>query len=107
MGQKTKMYILVPDDLPPGYEMVAVAHASLQCYLAYKNTPNMIEWLSTSFRKVVCKVTREELETSQLGCPDSIVTTESSLDNKKVAISFCPRPAEEWPEKFKYYPLWK
>ena len=36
-----KMYILVRDDVPLGFAMVAVAHASLAGYLAFKNTPEV------------------------------------------------------------------
>lgn len=40
------MYILVRDDIPLGFAMVAVAHASLAGYLRFQNEPEVREWLS-------------------------------------------------------------
>lgn len=104
-----KMYILVKEsiknwegkakDLPAGSAMVAVAHASLACYLKFKDAPNMVRWLAHSFKKVVCKVSDEEFEKAkELGgrlkaveAPHHVVMTESMYGNQEVAIAFCPR----------------
>ena len=51
-----KMYILVRDDVPLGFAMVAVAHASLACYLKFQHAPAVSAWLSGPFFKAVCKV---------------------------------------------------
>ena len=99
-----RMYILVRDDVPLGFAMVAVAHASLAGYLAYKDHPEVIEWLSGPFRKAVCKVGAEEFEKLK-AVPDHIVLTESALDGREVAIAF--RPRAEWPRMFKSLHLYK
>ena len=44
-----KMYILVRDDIPLGFAMVAVAHASLAGYLRFQDEPEVREWLSGPF----------------------------------------------------------
>ncbi|MGH8082514.1 MAG: hypothetical protein ACREP7_18205 [Lysobacter sp.] len=50
-----KMYILVRDDIPLGFAMVAVAHASLAGYLKFRDTPEVAQWLDGPFFKAVCK----------------------------------------------------
>jgi len=46
-----KMYILVRDDIPLGFAMVAVAHASLTCYLKYQDEPGMKSWLTNAISR--------------------------------------------------------
>ena len=99
-----KMYILIKESIDPGHSIVAAAHASLGCYLKFKDHQDTKEWLDKSFRKVICKVSEEEFENSK-EFDDFVVITESSLDNKEVAIAF--RPRNEWPKAFKFYKLWK
>lgn len=98
------MYILVRDDVPLGFAMVAVAHASLAGYLKFQDTPEVKEWLSGPFYKTVCKVSAKELESAK-AVPDHVVLTESALGNKEVAIVF--RPREEWPKMFKFFKLYR
>jgi len=93
------MYILVRDDVPLGNAMVAVAHASLAGYLEFKETQEMAEWLSGSFRKVVCVANAKEF-TNARSVADNVVITESSLGNREVAIVFKPRT--EWPRVLKF-----
>lgn len=106
-----KMYIMINNDVVPK-NMVGVvcAHASLACYLKFEHLTPMKKWLETSFKKVVCMVNEEEFR--ELTNKDSIkyidkfnVTTESSLDNKQVAITYCPRK-HNYPKHFKEYKLW-
>lgn len=99
-----KMYILVREDIPLGYAMVAVAHASLAAYLKFQHTSEVTEWLSGPFFKAVCKVNAKEFENAKL-VDDHIVLTESALGNQEVAIAFKPR--EEWPKMFKFLKLYK
>ena len=98
------MYILVKEDLPEGIPQVAIAHASLVCYLEWNEDPHMKDWLDNSFRKVVCKVNDKEFENAKKVAGCSIIT-ESSLEGKEVALAFCPR--EDFPKMFKYYKLYK
>ncbi len=97
-----KMYILIKEDVPIGFAVLAAAHASLAAYLKFKDTPEIAEWLSGPFYKVVCRVNEKEFEQART-FPDHVVLTEAALDNQEVAIAF--RPREEWPKPFKFYRL--
>lgn len=99
-----KMYILARDDLPLGFAMVAVAHASLAGYLRFQDTPEVKAWLAGRFFKAVCRVNAKEFANAKL-VEDHVVLTESALDNREVAIVFKPR--EEWPKMFKFLKLYK
>ena len=55
-----KMYILVREKLPIGHQANCAAHASLACYLKFKDDPDMEDWLEFSYRKVTCAVTDAE-----------------------------------------------
>lgn len=99
-----KMYILVRDDIPLGFAMVAVAHASLACYLQFKDKPEVADWLSGPFFKAVCKVGAKEFENAKL-VPDHVVLTESALEGREVAIAFCPRG--DWPKMFRFLRLYR
>ena len=104
--KRKKMYILVRDCIPLGHAINCNAHASLQCYLKFKDDPDMIDWLATSFAKVTCSVTDEEFKRA-ISCADRhIITTESDYKGgEMIAVSFCPR--DEWPAMFKTFPLYK
>lgn len=99
-----KMYILVRDDVPLGFAMVAVAHASLAGYLAFKDTTEVQAWLAGPFFKAVCIVNAREFENAKQ-VADHVVLTESALDHREVAIVF--RPREEWPKMFKFLKLYR
>ncbi len=99
-----KMYILIRDDVPPGFAVLAAAHASLAGYLRFRDTPEVAEWLSGPFYKVVCRVSESEFEKAK-SCPDHVVLTESALDGREVALALKPR--HEWPKEFKFFKLYK
>lgn len=99
-----KMYILIKEDVPDGFAVLAAAHASLATYLKYQSSEAVKEWLSGSFYKVVCKVNEKEFEMAKT-FEDRVILTESALNNREVAIGFKPR--EEWPKPFKFYKLFK
>jgi peptidyl-tRNA hydrolase len=99
-----KRYILVRDDIPLGFAMVAVARASLAGYLKFQDTPEVNTWLSGPFFKAVCKVNAKEFENAKQ-VPDHVVLTESALGNREVAIVFKPR--DEWPKMFKFLRLYR
>ncbi len=99
-----KMYILIRESVPTGFAMLAAAHASLACYLKFRDTSEVSEWLSGPFYKAVCKVNDEEFENAK-EFEDHVVLTESALDNQEVALAF--RPREEWPKSFRFYRLYK
>ena len=99
-----KMYILIRESVPTGFAIVAAAHASLACYLKFKDTSEVSEWLSGPFYKAVCKMNDKEFEDAK-EFEDYVVLTESALDNQEVVLAF--RPREEWPKPFKFYRLYK
>jgi len=99
-----KMYILVRDDIPLGFAMVAVAHASLAGYLKFQDAPETKEWLAGPFFKAVCKANPTEFENAKR-VPDHVVLTESALGNQEVAIVFKPRA--EWPKMFRFLRLYR
>jgi peptidyl-tRNA hydrolase len=99
-----KMYILVRDDVPLGFAMVAVAHASLAAYLKFQDTPEVAQWLSGPFYKAVCKVNAREFEKAR-EVADHVVLSESALGGQEVALAFKPR--EEWPKMFKFLRLYR
>ncbi len=99
-----KMYILVRESVRTGFAVLAAAHASLACYLKFREAPEVATWLAGPFYKVVCRVTDAEFEAAK-AVEDHVVLTESGLGEAEVAIAF--RPREEWPRAFKFYRLYK
>ncbi len=99
-----KMYILVRESIPIGFGILAAAHASLSCYLKFRDAPEVAEWLSGPFYKVVCRVSETEFEAAK-AFDDHVVLTESALGGAEVAIAF--RPRAEWPKAFKFFRLYK
>lgn len=99
-----KMYILIRDDVEPGFAVLAAAHAALATYLKYADDADVAEWISGPFRKVVCRVNETEFERAKT-FDDAVVITESALDNREVAIGFKPR--EDWPKPFRFYALYR
>lgn len=99
-----RMYILIKDDIEPGFAVTAAAHGALACYLKFKDDPDMAMWLDHSFKKVVCRVGAKEFESAKV-FGDHVVMTESALDGTETAIVFKPR--EDWPKPFRFYRLWR
>jgi peptidyl-tRNA hydrolase len=100
-----KMYVLVKESVPLGNAVVSVAHASLAAYLKFEQSPEVQEWISGPFYKVVCKVSDKEFENAKQDVEDHVVLSESALDGAEVSIAFKPR--EEWPKWFKFLRLYK
>jgi peptidyl-tRNA hydrolase len=98
-----KMYIVVKEDVPAKFVPVICSHASLSAYLRYQNDELVQEWLKSSFKKVVCKVSNEEFEKCK-SLERSEVITESALENKEVACVLLPRP--EFPKFIKFLKLY-
>lgn len=100
-----KMYILILDDVPTGHAINSAAHASLACYLRFQDSHTMDEWLEKSFKKVTCRVTKDQLDEACRLSYDHVILTESNLDGRIVAAAFPPRT--EWHPFFKTLQLWK
>lgn len=101
---KLRMYILVREAVPAGFAVVAAAHASLAAYLAFKDTPEVAEWLAGPFYKTVCRVTDEEFARAK-ETEDRVVVTESALGGVEVALAF--RPRSEYPKAFRFFKLYQ
>lgn len=99
-----KMYILVRESVPLGFALVASAHASLACYLKFRESPEVAEWLAGPFFKAVCKVSDAELERAK-EAGDWVSISESALDGQEVAVAF--RPRAEWPKAFRFLRLYR
>jgi peptidyl-tRNA hydrolase len=99
-----KMYILIKDNVPPGFAVLAAAHASLACYLKFKDRSEMAEWSGKVFYKVICMVNAKEFDNAK-EVENNVVMTETALGGNEAAIAFCPRA--EYPKAFKFYRLWK
>lgn len=97
------MYILIRESVPSGLAIVAAAHASLACYLRFRDSPEVSTWLEGPFYKAVCKVNDREFARAK-EFADHVVLTESALDGQEVAIAFKPR--ETWPKPFRFYRLY-
>lgn len=98
------MYILIKESIPIGFAVLSAAHASLAAYLKFKDSPEVNQWLSGPFYKVVCRVNDAEFEKAK-ECSDHVVLSESALGNAEIAIAFKPR--EEYPKSFKFFRLYK
>ncbi len=98
------MHILIKDAVPPGFAILAAAHASLAAYLNFRNTPEVEKWLAGPFYKASCRVTASEFEKAK-ECEAHVVMTESALKNREVDIAFKPRA--EWPKPFKFLKLYR
>ena len=98
-----KMYIIVKDNIPDKLVPVITAHASLACYKKYETNEDMVKWINGIFKKVVCLANETEFDKLKTES-DSVVLTESSLDNKEVCLAFCPR--EEYAKRFKFLKMW-
>jgi peptidyl-tRNA hydrolase len=103
-GAHLKMYILIREAVPPGFAVLAAAHASLAAYLKFKEAPEVAEWLSGPFYKAVCRVSDAEFERAR-EVADHVVLTETALGGQEVAIAFKPR--REWPKLFRFLRLYK
>lgn len=85
----SKMYIGIMEDTPVGHAVNCAAHASLMCYLEWKDEPDMKDWLETSYRKVSCKVTKEEFNRMRRMYKCSVIT-ECALDGRPIAVALVP-----------------
>lgn len=103
-GANLKMYILIREAVPPGFAVLAAAHASLAAYLKFKDAPEVTEWLLGPFYKAVCRVSDAEFERAK-ELAEHVVLTESALGGQEVAIAFKPR--REWPKAFRFLRLYK
>lgn len=100
----SKMYIVVRRTVPDQFVPVICAHASLICFLKYKDDVRMIEWLANSFKKCVVSVDVEQWN-EVVQCKDYCVVRESALGDGIVALVFAPR--DDFEPVLKKLSLWK
>ena len=99
-----KMYILILDWVDLGHAINSASHGSLMGYLKWKDDPIMDQWLDNSFKKVTCKVTKDEFERAKQ-FDDYEIVTELAFDRAEVGLVFKPR--YEWPKFFQFLKLYK
>lgn len=99
-----KMYVLIKDSVPANFAVLAAAHASLACYLKFRDHPDIEEWLDGPFYKAVCRVSEADFERAK-AVDGHVVISESALDGQEVALAF--RPRAEWPKMFRFFALFK
>lgn len=97
------MYIIIKSGVSDKMVPVITAHASLACYLKFKDNEQMQTWINGIFKKVVCLATESEFEKLK-NESDHVLLTESALENREVCLAFCPR--EEYPKPFKFLKMW-
>ena len=100
------MYIVIKEGTPRGHAVNCAAHAALACYLKYKDTDEMQDWLASSFRKVTCSASEEEFEAIKYWIDDLVVITESALGDREVALALPPR-LKDWPDIVKKLRLYR
>lgn len=101
---KLVMYILILDWVDLGHAINSAGHAGLMGYLKWKDDPIMHEWIQNSFKKVTCKINKDEFERAKQ-FNDFQIITELYFDGKEVGLVFKPR--YEWPKFFKFLRLYK
>lgn len=99
-----KMYILLKEGMKQGFVPLMAAHAAVACYKKFEDDPDMQEWVTNSFKKVICVVNQNEFERAKQ-FENCVVLTESSADDEELVIAFKPR--QEMPKAFRFYRLYK
>jgi hypothetical protein len=94
--------ITIIDD---GHVALGACHGTLMCYLKYKDTDAMKEWLDKSFRKVLCVVNENQWWEARSFAFNRVIVTESAFGGAEIGMVFAPRA--EWPKCFKFYRLFK
>ena len=99
-----KSYILIKDSISVGNAIVASAHCGTILGMVDDDITKL--WRNSVFRKTVCKVSDTQFEEAK-NYPRHTILTESSLDDREVALVFFPRKNDEWPKHFSFFPLYK
>lgn len=101
-----KMYIAVLDAVPDFMVPTLVAHSVINAHIHMKDDPAYIDWLDTSFKKVVLRVNEKEFEKiSQLPC--WLGHENTTLDARKSCAVVLPIEDDERPNVLKFAKMWK
>jgi peptidyl-tRNA hydrolase len=101
-----KMYIAVLDAVPDFMVPTLVAHSVINAHINMKDDPAYIDWLDTSFKKVVLRVNEKEFEKiSQLPC--WLGHENTTLDARKSCAVVLPIEDDERPNVLKFAKMWK
>lgn len=87
------------DDVPLGHAINSACHAAVSCCERYREDPLVKTWLKDSFKKVTCKVNKEQALKCIARNTECVFIEESALDGKLTAIAF--KPQEQYDEVFK------
>ncbi len=98
------MYILIKDSVEDKYAPLLAAHAALACYKKYEEDNDMQTWISTRFKKVICRVNDGKFKRA-LKEEKNIVLSETKLNLIESCAAFCPR--EEFAKPFRFFKMWE
>ena len=102
------MYIAVLEDVPDEMVPVLVAHTVLGAHLILNNTCiKYNNWLSTSFRKVVVRVTKKEFEKIRLLDNVYLGHENVTLCGQKSCAVYVVSDVDGTPNVLKFAKLWK
>lgn len=101
-----KMYIAVHTDVPDYMVPTLVAHSVINAHIHMQHSDDYVDWLATSFKKVVVRVDQKEFDkiadrylcwngyenTTMLGLPSCLVVL--------------PMEAEDVPNVLKFAKMW-
>lgn len=100
-----KMYIAILDEFPDFMAPTLVAHSVLAAHLKFHDNPDYDLWLTTSFRKVVVRVSQKEFDKIR-ELPDVHFGYElHTLGGKDSCAVICPR--SDTPKVLQFAKLWR
>lgn len=101
-----KMYICILDEFPDFMVPTLVAHSVIAAHLKFQDIPIYKEWLDTSFKKVVVKVSQQEFnKISEL--PNVHLGHENNTLNGKESCAVVVVSGNDIPNVLKFAKLWK
>lgn len=90
---RIKQYLVLRHGISPSIATIGVAHGVLGSYLKWQNEPIVQDWVSGKygpFYKVICQAQDQQQWEAIKKWPDSVIITESKLDNMEVCVAFKP-----------------
>jgi hypothetical protein len=103
---KMKLYIAVLDQFPDYMTPTLVAHTVLSAHLAFTGIDAYDEWLNTSFRKCVVRVSQREFDCIA-AIPRTVLGYErNTLDGKSSCGIPLPCDNDQIPKVLRFAKLW-
>ncbi|MBQ3388728.1 MAG: hypothetical protein IJG60_05905 [Thermoguttaceae bacterium] len=92
-----RMYVVVRDSIPAGELFAPIANGVVSCYRQFIDDPDMKNWVSGSFAKVIVKANEKEFEKAKKAGDFTAIGGG--------VLVFKPRP--EWDKVFRFMKLYK